>query len=50
VVIVGMLTATLIGIFLVPVLFVAIERLKRRKQRTLTPQRAEVVTAEGVAD
>jgi HAE1 family hydrophobic/amphiphilic exporter-1 len=50
VVIVGMLTATLIGIFLVPVLFVAIERLKRRKQRTLAPQRAEVVAAEGVAD
>ena len=50
VVIVGMLTATLIGIFLVPVLFVAIERLTRRKQRTLAPQRAEVVAAEGVAD
>jgi hypothetical protein len=45
-----MLTATLIGIFLVPVLFVAIERLTRRKQRTLAPQRAEVVAAEGVAD
>jgi HAE1 family hydrophobic/amphiphilic exporter-1 len=50
VVIVGMLTATLIGIFLVPVLFVAIEKLKRRKQQTPVPQRAEVVAAEGVAD
>jgi hypothetical protein len=45
-----MLTATLIGIFLVPVLFVAIEKLKRRKQQTPVPQRAEVVAAEGVAD
>ena len=46
----SLLTATLIGIFVVPVLFVAIERLKRRKQQIPVPQRAEVVAAEGVAD
>lgn len=50
VVIVGMLTATLIGIFLVPVLFVAIDRLTRRKVQIPAPQRTEAVVAEGVAD
>ena len=50
VVIVGMLTATLIGIFLVPVLFVAVERIARRKERTHIPQRTEAVVVEGVAD
>lgn len=50
VVIVGMLTATLIGIFLVPVLFVAIERLTGRKERTPALQRTEAVVAEGVTD
>jgi HAE1 family hydrophobic/amphiphilic exporter-1 len=50
VVIVGMLTATLIGIFLVPVLFVAVERLAGRKRRTRTSQRTDAVVAEGVAD
>jgi hydrophobic/amphiphilic exporter-1 (mainly G- bacteria), HAE1 family len=50
VVIVGMLTATLIGIFLVPVLFVAVERIAGRKAHTHTPQRTDAVVAEGVAD
>lgn len=48
VVISGMLAATVIGIFLVPVLFVAIERFLRRKE-TLSPPREAVAIAEGSA-
>ena len=50
VVITGMLAATLIGIFLVPVLFVAVERLTRRKEQVHTPPRTVRAIAEGVAD
>ncbi len=50
VVITGMLAATLIGIFLVPVLFVAIERLTGRKEQVHTPPRTVRAIAEGVAD
>ena len=46
----GMLAATLIGIFLVPVLFVAVERLTRRKEQAHTPPRTVRAIAEGVAD
>jgi hypothetical protein len=50
VVITGMLVATLIGIFLVPVLFVAIERLAGRKEQVHIPPRTVRAIAEGVAD
>ena len=49
VVISGMLAATLIGLFLVPMLFVAIERLLRRKATMAAPQHEGVVVAEGSA-
>jgi hydrophobic/amphiphilic exporter-1 (mainly G- bacteria), HAE1 family len=48
VVISGMLAATVIGIFLVPVLFVAIERLLHRKETLSSPHEA-VAVAEGSA-
>jgi HAE1 family hydrophobic/amphiphilic exporter-1 len=48
VVISGMLAATVIGIFLVPVLFVAIEKLIHRKE-ALPPPHEVVVVAEGSA-
>ena len=48
VVISGMLAATVIGVFLVPVLFVAIERLLHRKE-ALPPPRKVVAVAEGSA-
>jgi hypothetical protein len=44
----GMLFATLFGIFIVPVLFVAIEKLAsriRRKQRVATPPAAAAQSA-----
>jgi len=50
VVISGMLAATLIGIFIVPVLFVLVERVTHRKERTPVTQKTEVVAVEGVAD
>ncbi|MBI3795937.1 MAG: multidrug efflux RND transporter permease subunit [Deltaproteobacteria bacterium] len=50
VVITGMLAATLLGIFLVPVLFVAIERLTQRKEQVHTPPKTVRAIAEGVAD
>src|SRR5713101_1856887 len=50
VVITGMLAATMIGIFLVPVLFVVIERLSHRKEHVRTPPRTVRAIAEGVAD
>lgn len=49
VVISGMLAATLIGLFLVPMLFVAIERLLHRKETMASPQHEGVVIAEGSA-
>jgi HAE1 family hydrophobic/amphiphilic exporter-1 len=48
VVISGMLAATVIGIFLVPVLFVAIEKLLHRKETLSSPHEA-VAVAEGSA-
>lgn len=50
VVISGMSAATLVGIFIVPVLFVIVEKIVRRKKSTLALQRTGVVVAEGVAD
>jgi HAE1 family hydrophobic/amphiphilic exporter-1 len=50
VVISGMMAATLIGIFIVPVLFVIIEKFARHKQAPLAVQEADMVAAEGVAD
>jgi len=50
VVISGMLTATLIGIFIVPVLFVLVERVTHRKERTPVTRKTEVGAVEGVAD
>lgn len=50
VVITGMLVATLVGVFLAPVLFVAIERMKRRRAMEPAPRKAQAVVAEGVAD
>ena len=49
-VIAGMLVATMIGIFLVPVLFVVIEKLVHRKEQVHTPPRTVPAIAEGVAD
>ena len=49
-VIAGMLAATLIGIFLVPVLFVVVEQLAHRKEQIHTPPRTVPAIAEGVAD
>ncbi|NOT54419.1 MAG: hypothetical protein HOP18_07430, partial [Deltaproteobacteria bacterium] len=49
VVISGMLAATLIGLFLVPMLFVAIERLLHRKETVSTPSHEAVGIAEGSA-
>src|SRR6266849_3904718 len=46
----GMLAASVIGIFLVPVLFVVIERLAHRKEQVHTPPRTVRAIAEGVAD
>jgi len=50
VVITGMLAATLIGIFIVPVLFVVVEKLVHRKEQPHTPPGVARVVAEGVAD
>jgi HAE1 family hydrophobic/amphiphilic exporter-1 len=50
VVISGMTAATLLGIFVVPVLFVVVEKMTRRKEPMAAPQRAGSVAAEGVAD
>jgi Cu/Ag efflux pump CusA len=50
VVISGMTAATLVGIFLVPVLFVIVEKIARRKMPVLAPQQTGVVLTEGVAD
>jgi len=44
------LTATLIGIFIVPVLFVLVERVTHRKERTPVTRKTEVGAVEGVAD
>lgn len=49
-VIVGMLFSTLVGIFLIPVLFVAVERLARGRKSVPGPQAVEVVGVEEVAD
>jgi HAE1 family hydrophobic/amphiphilic exporter-1 len=46
-VVVGMSTTTLLGVFLVPVLFVLVERIGKKK---LEPQAAHVASAEGAAD
>ncbi len=48
-VIVGMLTATVLGVFLVPVLFVVVERLGKKKT-TVEAQTKIVAPAEGGAD
>ena len=50
VVISGMTAATLVGIFLVPVLFVIVEKIARRKMPVLAPQQTGVVLTEGVED
>lgn len=49
-VIVGMLFATLLGIFFVPVLFVAVERLVRGRKPVPAPQAVEAVVVQDVAD
>jgi HAE1 family hydrophobic/amphiphilic exporter-1 len=50
VVVTGMLAATMIGIFIVPVLFVVVEKLVHRKEQPHAPQEVARVVAEGVAD
>jgi len=45
----GMLAATLLGIFFIPALFVAVERLTRRKGEQGAPDAAPTGTAEGTA-
>ncbi|HJY81320.1 MAG TPA: multidrug efflux RND transporter permease subunit [Candidatus Binatia bacterium] len=51
VVIAGMLAATLIGIFVVPVLFVVVEKIAHRKESVQVPRKpAAVVVMEEVAD
>lgn len=50
VVISGMLAATLIGIFIIPVLFVVIDKMTRQRAPTPVQHKAEGVVAEGVAD
>jgi len=50
VVISGMAAATLVGIFIVPVLFVIIEKIVRRRKPALVARKTGVVVAEGVAD
>ena len=50
VVISGMTAATLVGIFLVPVLFVIVEKITRRKEAVRAAAKTGVVVAEGVAD
>jgi HAE1 family hydrophobic/amphiphilic exporter-1 len=50
VVITGMSAATLVGIFIVPVLFVVVEKITHRKALAPVPRTAEAVVAEGVAD
>jgi HAE1 family hydrophobic/amphiphilic exporter-1 len=49
-VIAGMLAATMVGIFIVPVLFVVVEKLVHRKEQPHAPQGVARVVAEGVAD
>jgi len=45
-----MIAATLLGIFIVPALFVFIERITRRKEPTTATQPTRAAVAEGVAD
>jgi HAE1 family hydrophobic/amphiphilic exporter-1 len=50
VVITGMLAATLIGIFIVPVLFVTVESIVNRRKSLPVSRKTKAVVAEGVAD
>jgi len=50
VVVSGMLVATLIGVFIVPALFVMVEKLTHRRALTPVTRETEAVAAEGVAD
>ena len=49
-VIAGMLVATLVGIFLIPVLFVVVEKIAHRQEPVRVPREVEAVAAKGVAD
>ena len=49
-VIAGMLLATLVGIFLIPVLFVGVEKIAHRQEPVRVPREVEAVAAKGVAD
>lgn len=46
----GMLVATMLGIFFVPVLFVTVERIARRRESGRIPREVEAVAIEKVAD
>ena len=49
-VIAGMLLATLVGIFLIPVLFVVVEKIAHRQEPVRVPREVEAVAVKGVAD
>ena len=49
-VIAGMLVATLVGIFLIPVLFVVVEKIAHRQEPVRVPREVEAVAVKGVAD
>jgi HAE1 family hydrophobic/amphiphilic exporter-1 len=49
-VITGMLAATILGVFLVPVLFVVVERLMVKKEKKHPEQQVKTAHAEGAAD
>ena len=49
-VIAGMLVATLVGIFLIPVLFVVVEKIAHRQVPVRVPREVEAVAVKGVAD